>query len=121
MSTPDRILFIIGSLLREQSEHIHDSGVTPKWRLRCTSRRRVVGYFGFSSWRAAPFHFLHHGFVVGQDNSAKRGELFGASQSGDEIGKCGIQGSDTTREAEPVAEEAFYHLLGLPLVYFHGA
>jgi hypothetical protein len=101
------IIRIIGSLLREQSEHIHDSGVTLKWRLRCTSRRRVVAYFGFSSWRPAPFHFLHHGLVVGQHNSAKSGELFGASQSGDEIGKCGIQGSDTTREAERVAEEAF--------------
>ena len=44
-----------------------------------------------------------------------------ATQSGGEIGKRGIQGSNTIREAEPVVEEAFYHLSGFALVNFHVA
>jgi transposase IS116/IS110/IS902 family protein len=37
----------------------------------------------------APFHFLHHNFVVRQNQSASTGKFF-ASQSGDEPSKRGI-------------------------------
>jgi hypothetical protein len=40
-------------------------------------------------------------------------------QSGDQIGKGGIQGGDTFREAEPLGEKALYYLVGVVLVSLH--
>ena len=43
-----------------------------------------------------------------------------AIQPRDKAGKGGIQPSNTIREAEPVIEETFDHLLGLASICFHG-
>ena len=50
----------------------------------------------------------------------KGSDLFG-NQSGGEIGKRGIQGGDTFREADSALEEAFYHFVGFGFKYSHAA
>lgn len=43
-----------------------------------------------------------------------------ACESRDEIGKRGIEGSNTIGEAEFAVEEALNHLISLPLICVHG-
>jgi hypothetical protein len=68
--------------------------------------------------RSAPFHLLHYDFVVGQHHNAKAVGL-PILQSGNQIGKGGIQGGNTFREAEPLGEKAVYYLVGVVLVSLH--
>lgn len=67
---------------------------------------------------ARAVQFLHHDFVVGQHHGSKMDKLL-ARQPGDEIGKRGIQGSNTIRETELVIEEASYRFAGRGPVGLH--
>ncbi len=67
---------------------------------------------------AAPFHFLHHDFVIRQHHNAKTAYLV-TRQSRYQASERRIQGGDAFRKAEPTLFEALNHFSGFALVNFH--
>jgi hypothetical protein len=65
----------------------------------------------------APFHFLHHGFIVGYQHSVKARNLF-APQCRDESSQRSIEGGSALR-ADAVAQEQLDYVSGFMLVCFH--
>jgi hypothetical protein len=66
----------------------------------------------------APFHLLHHDFIIGERRNSKSDKLLGG-QPRCEARQSRIEFGNALRKTDLASKEAFYYLLGLSLVNFH--